>query len=571
MPKSFPSAKVLSRLGIRGTVLVTEGTDKYEGFVPKLNSIGKLDPSVVNMGSVELGDVEAEFVTFQTPPSNDPTAANVREAIDNITKDDGLALLRSKNLLDVADPEAAFENIKAGATIASGGAVATAGVVGIASQTDVEAQNDTATETSLTTVNLAVSPSTLFDSYINKFDSTAQTLVSQLVLPSDPATALQAATKQYVDGLVAGAFTIPIGKTVFVDSVNGSDTTAERGKMAKPALTLTKAKTLATSGDTVIVGPGTYNANDLAKSGVNWYFSPGAIVYYTTGGTAETALFSVNSNETCNILGYGEFWNMHASAANRYVLYVVTGGKCVFEANWVQSARTPIFVDCGADGHVQINIRDTLRSDDLAGTGACAAKLVSGVCAVRVGREIYSNGSQSQAGLEFGAGTVLPASGWQTVECPRIIGKYNAIHFNGTLRSQVAADICYATDGPAIKVSSGTKNTVTIPGALYSSSVSYPTVYMTAGRLQCNDTCIYATTGQPGIYMNGIPYDASIPYLILNNCEIWCRGYTENAISAGSAGYFYVRIVGATQSDCNEPTDVVRVGGTWDYVPTSDA
>src|SRR5215813_6873431 len=48
-----------------------------------------------------------------------------------------------------------------------------------------------------------------------------------------------------------------------------------------PLTTLTAAKAAARSGDTIVVAPGTYLENDLLKDGVNWFFSPGAIVSYS--------------------------------------------------------------------------------------------------------------------------------------------------------------------------------------------------------------------------------------------------------------------------------------------------
>lgn len=66
------------------------------------------------------------------------------------------------------------------------------------------------------------------------------------------------------------------GNTLYVDAVNGNNSTATRTSGA--FLTLTAAKTAAQSGDTIVVRPGTYNDTDLLKNGVNWHFEAGAIV-----------------------------------------------------------------------------------------------------------------------------------------------------------------------------------------------------------------------------------------------------------------------------------------------------
>lgn len=111
-----------------------------------------------------------------------------------------------------------------------------------------------------------------------------------------------------------------VGKTVFVDSVNGNDATGVRGDASKPFLTLTAAKTAATSGDTIFVGPGTYAERNLLKNGVNWYFYPGATVDITTTSPAQTgandtmaaAIFDdsvrgANGAVVCSINGFGVF------------------------------------------------------------------------------------------------------------------------------------------------------------------------------------------------------------------------------------------------------------------------
>lgn len=573
MIKSTPFAKILARLAVRGAVLNTTDSQVnsiYEGCVPLIGSNGKLHPSVIGTGTVELGDVQAESVTFGTAPDNDPTAANVRVAINNITKDNGLALLRSKNLSDVADSVAAFNNIKKNSTVASSGTV-NSGVVGIASQTDVEAGTDTATDTSIGSTLLAVGPSTAKATYLSKVTTSTQTIHSQIVLPGNPTANLQVATKQYVDAQVAAAQSFPTANTIWVDQVNGSDATGERGKMAKPVLTLSYAKSIALSGDLIYVRPGTYNENDLAKHNVTWWFEAGAKVYYTSGGDSTVALFNVATNEICNVFGEGEFYNLHSSSNSRYVLYVRNAARCVFKGKLIQSARSAIYVDAGTVGYATIILSDSLRSDDLSGSGSCAARLVSGEVSLIVGREIYSNGSQFQAGLEFGTGSSSAGVGTQVVQCPKIHGKYNAIHFANTVCSHVITRTCTATDGPAVKVDGGASNLIEGTSDLHTDTASYPTVIMTKGRLSLVNVVLYNGNGQAGVFMNGTPYDTAAPYLVLKNSEIWSGGSISTAISASNSGYFTVRIVGAAQSDCVEPTAVIRTGGAWDYVPAGDA
>ena len=574
MPKSFQFAKILSRLGIRGMAYnTTTSPSKYEGCVPTLGSNGKLHPSVVGAGTVTLGGVTAELVTFTTPPTKDTGAANVSIAIDNITKDTGgLALMRDKNLTDVASAPTAFANIKAPATVVSSGTVI-AGVVGIASQLEVTNGTDTANETGPGAMPLAVSPSIAQATYLSKLVGGTQTISSQIVLPAAPASDMQTANKKYVDDAVGRIQAIPTNITIWVDPVNGNDGTGARGLMTKPVQTLTQAKQLAQSGDLIVVRPGTYNENDLAKNGVNWYFQAGAKVYYTSGGDSTVAVFNVATNEVCHVFGNGEFYNMHGTSLSRYVLYVRSAAQCVFEGTRIQSALSAIYVDGNAGGYTRIHLTDTLSSDDLSGSGSCAARLVTGDCMLTVDGEIYSDASQFQSGLELGNGSTIPGIGVQIVRCPKITGKYNAIHFINSTRSHVIAQTCWSTHGPAVKVDGGAANIIEGVSDLHANPGgvgSYSTVVITAGHLSLVNTIAYAANLQPIIYLNAASNASPPPYLILKNSELWSSGHGTVAVSASVSGYFNLRIVGAVQSDCVEPTTVIRVGGVWDYVPGGD-
>jgi Protein of unknown function (DUF1565) len=116
------------------------------------------------------------------------------------------------------------------------------------------------------------------------------------------------------------------GNTVFVDSVNGDDSTGTRGRSDKPFLTLTAAKTAASAGDTIVVGPGTYNETDLLKQSVSWYFSTGAVVQYTGSGGAifDDGGIAIVSR----IYGYGEFYQL-GSGSNR-VIFSLTNSSLIF-------------------------------------------------------------------------------------------------------------------------------------------------------------------------------------------------------------------------------------------------
>ena len=111
---------------------------------------------------------------------------------------------------------------------------------------------------------------------------------------------------------------VPTGNLLWVDAVNGNDDLAVRGRMTVPFKTLTKAKTAAASGDTIMVLPGTYNENNLAKNGVNWHFLTGAVVEYsgTGAGVLSAALFDTAQTggaATFKVTGNGVFKTTNSS------------------------------------------------------------------------------------------------------------------------------------------------------------------------------------------------------------------------------------------------------------------
>jgi hypothetical protein len=94
---------------------------------------------------------------------------------------------------------------------------------------------------------------------------------------------------------------LQLGNTWFV-SPNGNDSTFLKGRIDKPAQSISAAVNIATSGDTIIVYPGTYNINsNLFKNGLNYYFYPGAIV------NSSNSIFNLQSNQTCKVFGKGVF------------------------------------------------------------------------------------------------------------------------------------------------------------------------------------------------------------------------------------------------------------------------
>lgn len=128
----------------------------------------------------------------------------------------------------------------------------------------------------------------------------------------------------YGDGTnLTGTNTI-VSNTVFVSKL-GNDSTGSRTNMGKPFLTLEAALSAATSGDTIVVFPGSYTVTTtgttgLAKDGVSWYFNPNTNVTKSTSGS----LFVISGfTGSFNVLGYGNF-TCNGSAGN---VWQITGNR----------------------------------------------------------------------------------------------------------------------------------------------------------------------------------------------------------------------------------------------------
>lgn len=80
---------------------------------------------------------------------------------------------------------------------------------------------------------------------------------------------------------------IPAGCTLWVDQVNGNDSTGARGNAAKPFLHITNAVAAAQPGDLVYVRAGLYPEHEILKPGVNYHGDPGANIQYIQTTTNE--------------------------------------------------------------------------------------------------------------------------------------------------------------------------------------------------------------------------------------------------------------------------------------------
>lgn len=161
--------------------------------------------------------------------------------------------------------------------------------------------------------------------------------------------------------------TVPTGNLLWVDSVSGNDSLAARGRMVPPFKTLAAAKGAATSGDTIIVMPGTYNERNLLKNGVNWHFLPGAKVVVT--GTGGGAIFDTSSSYgtggavTAMITGYGEFSINVADSSANVINSAASGSHMFFQARSLAGLSTADTVRL-ADGEANLDVREGITASE---------------------------------------------------------------------------------------------------------------------------------------------------------------------------------------------------------------
>lgn len=194
---------------------------------------------------------------------------------------------------------------------------------------------------------------------------------------------------------------IPSGNLVWVDPVNGNDDMAVRGRMTVPFKTLGAAKTAASSssGDTIMVLPGTYNEKNLLKNGVNWHFLPGAKVAYTgasAGGIFDDSSNGSNGAVTSQVTGYGEF-EITATTGSGHVVHLSSGSsKLTLEAKSLSSVNTAIKITNGIfHGEISQDIivdsADAITVSGGAGQNYLQARDIH----TSGGRALYVSGSSS--------------------------------------------------------------------------------------------------------------------------------------------------------------------------------
>lgn len=174
----------------------------------------------------------------------------------------------------------------------------------------------------------------------------------------NPATGLVGPSTTNGLPLVFPAGSLLTGKNLWVDSVNGDNSTAVSGRLDKPYLTLSAAQTAASSGDTIIVGPGTYTPSaNLAKAGVNWRLNNATIA-----GTGNIDLFTdlsgamtffVTGSGSITHVGHGSAFRIQNSSS---VISVFLDGDITQSSTGTQSGFESAFYQ--TSGSLYVHVRN---------------------------------------------------------------------------------------------------------------------------------------------------------------------------------------------------------------------
>ncbi len=101
---------------------------------------------------------------------------------------------------------------------------------------------------------------------------------------------------------------INIGKTLYVDSIYGNDSTALKYRIDKPFASLHAAKNNANSGELIYVNPSNYNiTGSLAKNGIDWYFTSPTNVLFSSDTSEEGIWDDLGQPMIFSVNGFANF------------------------------------------------------------------------------------------------------------------------------------------------------------------------------------------------------------------------------------------------------------------------
>lgn len=134
---------------------------------------------------------------------------------------------------------------------------------------------------------------------------------------------------------------MPTGNLIFVDPINGNDSTGSAGSNT-PFLTLSAALSAYAAGHTIYVFPGEYSIT-APLTGGNWYFCPGSTVTYDVYDDLNH-IFEISSGD-CLVFGHGKFVKILSVSESisdpENGAIKISGGNVTFKCQSVQTKITP--------------------------------------------------------------------------------------------------------------------------------------------------------------------------------------------------------------------------------------
>ena len=201
---------------------------------------------------------------------------------------------------------------------------------------------------------------------------------------------------------------------------------------ARGALLLT-VRGLAVSGDTIVVGPGSYDitTGQLLKNGVNWHFVAGAVVtkdYEEYGGLFDDSSLGANSAVTCIISGYGQFIRTTddqdaATESNCLLLLTNTSSNVSIHCKSLADTQVGPYNNCcirHAGGTLSINC-ETITSENANGIWWSDGELYVNCDTISSGGPAVYSSADNTAGSGSGHITNLWQSGDMWVNARKII------------------------------------------------------------------------------------------------------------------------------------------------------
>ncbi|MCC7514536.1 MAG: hypothetical protein IT212_07570 [Bacteroidia bacterium] len=156
---------------------------------------------------------------------------------------------------------------------------------------------------------------------------------------------------QEVDSSLGAA--LPVLNTLYV-SKSAVAAYSIKGRFDRPFLTIAAAQTAASSGDTILIMPGTYTDTGLGKDGVNYHFMSGAILSFASDAF-------IGNDISYKITGDGTFTGGSARV-------ISTSGNCVIsmDSNSISNVSEAMFVTSNTE-KIYINAKKSISSTTAAG------------------------------------------------------------------------------------------------------------------------------------------------------------------------------------------------------------